>query len=267
MKNSFILLLTLVATASFGQVGIGTTTPSNASMLEISSSVSGTSLYRGLMPPRIPTTSDLVSIPANINDVGLLVYVIDIGSLQIWNGISWEEIYSLTTTPAVIARQDFDSNLSWTYTNTPNFYFDYPNDDVWGIISTFTETVPDANIDNVDNNFLAIRDIDNPIAGTNVDHTISFVNVDISAFNNVRIAFDYDIFEFDNGDDVDYVVYYDDIAQAPVSLLNGASNSSSEGTVTIIIPPGINDVKIDLIINQNGNDDYAGFDNFIVFAQ
>lgn len=266
MKTHLIFFFVFVASISFGQVGIGTTTPSNASMLEISSSNNNLAPYRGLMPPRIPSSTNLIDIPAGPADVGLLVFVIDTGSLQIWNGISWEVVYSLNTTINVIAGQDFDSDFSWTYTNTPVFYYNPALDDIWGVIATFMDTAADSDIDTVNSNFLGCRDLDNPTSGPNVDHIINFDTISVVGFSNVRMSFDYDIFEFDAGDDVDYIVYYDNVAQTQVNLINGVANLSAEGTVTLIIPPGVSDVRLDLIINQNGNDDYAGFDNFRIYS-
>ena len=90
MNNVIILLCFLTSTVLFSQVGIGTTTPSDASMLEVSSSTSGNTPYKGFMPPRVTFTTDLTSIPAGINDAGLQVFVMETGCLNIWNGVSWE---------------------------------------------------------------------------------------------------------------------------------------------------------------------------------
>ncbi|WP_415374644.1 hypothetical protein [Patiriisocius sp. Uisw_017] len=265
MKNMFVLLSFFVGTMLFSQVGIGTTTPSNASMLEVSSSATGNSPYKGFMPPRVPAHANLLDIPAGLDDVGLIVFVAETGTLEIWNGLGWEEIYSLTTTITNIASQDFDSNLTWNYTNTPAFYYDYLLDDVWGVISTFTDNA-DNNIDNVNGHFLGCRDLDNPTGGGDVDHVISFQNVSVTGMNNARVVFDYDIYEFDNGDDVSYIVYYEDVAQPTVLLMDGSANSSAQGTEIIVVPPGTNNVRLDLILNQDGNGDYAGFDNFKVYS-
>lgn len=77
---------------SYSQVGIGTTTPSNASMLEVSGqTISGD--YKGFMPPRVPTNIERDAISPLATDTGLLVFVTDTGCLNIWNGSSWEDIH------------------------------------------------------------------------------------------------------------------------------------------------------------------------------
>ncbi len=79
----------------FGQVGIGTISPTNSSMLEVSSTSDGGLTYKGLMPPRVITSSERDLINPSLNDGGLVIFVESIGCLQIWNGINWENIYCL----------------------------------------------------------------------------------------------------------------------------------------------------------------------------
>lgn len=91
MKKCFFLYLIMSVTFSFAQVGIGTTTPSPAAMLEISSGSSGN--YVGFLPPRIPTSADQAAMTPAASDVGLMVFVEETGCLDFWNGTVWENIY------------------------------------------------------------------------------------------------------------------------------------------------------------------------------
>ncbi|PHQ29162.1 lamin tail domain-containing protein [Leeuwenhoekiella nanhaiensis] len=93
----FYFVLALVSCSIQAQVGIGTTTPSPASMLEISSESSDGG-FRGLMPPRLTVVQrDL--IPVTANDAGLLIFINDpfasIYGLQVFNGNFWENVYLL----------------------------------------------------------------------------------------------------------------------------------------------------------------------------
>lgn len=98
MKKTIIYCcIYLLAVQLYSQVGIGTTNPSAASMLEVSSTSDGGITYKGLMPPRVEVASQRDLINPSNNDVGLMVFVESIGCLQIWNGISWENIYCLET--------------------------------------------------------------------------------------------------------------------------------------------------------------------------
>ncbi len=92
-KYLFFLGMALLASNFYGQVGIGTTTPSRASMLEISSQTNGSGPYKGLMPPRVPHIAARDAINPTAEDEGLLIFVQSSRCLQIWTGISWENIY------------------------------------------------------------------------------------------------------------------------------------------------------------------------------
>lgn len=261
MKYVTALVFILMIAFAQAQVGIGTTSPSNASMMEISSTSDGIN-YKGFLPPRVPSQVERDDIPASSSDIGMLVFVEGTGTLEIWNGVSWETIYTLSTTTSTLAVQDFDANLSWNYTLTPTPY--NVSGDIWDVVSNIG--AGSTNIDLVNLNYLGCRDLDNPNGGGSFAHQIDFVNVNVSSLTNPRISFDYDVFEFDNGDDVTYEVFHDDVSQGVVTLINGAGNLTVEGTETIVIPPSVTNVRLSLMIAQNGADDYAGFDNFRVFG-
>lgn len=91
-------------TFSFAQVGIGTTTPSPAAMLEISSGSAGN--YVGFLPPRIPTSADQAAMTPAASDVGLMVFVEETGCLDFWNGTAWENVYC-TGGPAEVWVNEF----------------------------------------------------------------------------------------------------------------------------------------------------------------
>jgi len=256
----FALLFSLI---TFSQVGIGTINPSNASILEISSTANNGISYGGLLPPRVPSQTQRDAIPITSTDVGMLIFIEDTGTFQIWNGIYWETIYTLTTQAITLAVQDFDTNINWNYSLNPAVY--NTNNDIWDIVTSLGSGTTE--IDIVTSFFLGCRDLDNPLTGTNFLHEISFVNVNISSIVNARVAFDFDVFEFDNGDDVQYEVFHDDVGQGVINLVNGSGDLSLEGTMTINIPNSVTNVRIIVGITQNGNDDFAGFDNFRVYGE
>jgi|TARA_R100000479_G_scaffold33554_2_gene13826 hypothetical protein len=247
------------------QVGIGTVNPSPASMLEVSGKTNGGAPYRGFMPARVDTQPDKNQINATSTDVGLLIFVTGTGTLEIWNGISWENIYTLNTNITTLAAQDFDGNLSWNYTLNPVAY--NSGDDIWDVVNSLGSGT--SAIDLVSGNFLGCRDLDNPNGGGNFFHEIIFENVDVSSLTNPRIAFDYDVYQFDSTDDVTYEVFYDDIPQGVVDLVIGTNGGGTtlQGTEIINIPPSATNVRITVSITQNGDDDFAGFDNFRVYGQ
>jgi hypothetical protein len=92
MKVFMFSLLLLATSFSYAQVGIGTTTPSNAAMLEISG-VTTAGAYKGFIPPRVATTANQASIAPTTTDIGLMVFVEETGCLDFWTGTAWESIY------------------------------------------------------------------------------------------------------------------------------------------------------------------------------
>ena len=90
------------------QVGINTTTPSPASILEISSTQDNIN-FGGLMPPRVSTIANRNSINPDTSDIGLLVFVEEVLCYQIWNGTSWEDIHCLNTVSLLGIFQNFDT--------------------------------------------------------------------------------------------------------------------------------------------------------------
>ena len=90
------------------QVGINTTTPSDAAALDVNGD-DGNGTFRGFMPPRVPTESDRDNnIPTTSVDIGLIIFVEDINCLQIFNGTDWESVYCLGTNPG-----SSSSNSAW----------------------------------------------------------------------------------------------------------------------------------------------------------
>lgn len=264
MKKSYLFIAFLFFIGiSDAQVGIGTTTPSPASMLEISPTSDGGSSFRGLMPP-VMTIAQRNLINITTTDVGLLVFINDsivgVRCLQFYTGTTWvctdDPLYLGFT---VFAAQDFDATTSWNYTLSPTTYNVPALEDLWAVVGVLE------NITDFTGNFLGCSDLDNPISGPNVNHTIAFENVNIATATAAKVSFDYDIFEFDTGDSVSYELFYDDVSQGVAPILTGNNNASLQGTVTINIPTTVTNVRITVIINQNGNEDKAGFDNFRVF--
>lgn len=90
----FVLISCLIFTfSSVAQVGINTTSPSAASVLDISSSSDGLN-FGGFMPPRVSLSERDLILPTAA-DEGLMVYVINPpnSQLQIWDGSAWQTMF------------------------------------------------------------------------------------------------------------------------------------------------------------------------------
>ncbi|KAA3615940.1 MAG: hypothetical protein DWP94_14795 [Flavobacterium sp.] len=244
------------------QVGINTTTPSPASILEISSTQDNVN-FGGLMPPRVPTLANRNSINPSTSDIGLLVFVEEVLCYQVWNGTTWEDIHCLNTVSLLGIFQNFDLNSSWGYRSDVPF-FDNGNNGFFGI--TDSSNGGFSNLTSMTNDFLGVNDLDDEgINGTTGFATITFNTINISAApSGVTLSFNYEFFEFDNGDDAYYTISIDGIPQTEIQLIDGMANSSMSGTVSEIIPPGTTSVGLSIRFRQDGAGDYAGFDNFAI---
>jgi len=106
-----LALLCSVLYTMTAQVGVGTSTPSDAAMMEVSSTVSGTN-FKGFMPPRVDI-SERDMIPVVAADVGLMVFVDDpvngVQCLQYYDGATWRCLGGASGTRTVVAMQDFET--------------------------------------------------------------------------------------------------------------------------------------------------------------
>lgn len=89
----FFFFFLLLAFTGFSQVGINTTNPSEASVLDVKSSSDGTN-FGGFLPPRV-SLAERDLIPVTAADEGMLVYVLNApnSQLQIWDGTAWQAVF------------------------------------------------------------------------------------------------------------------------------------------------------------------------------
>lgn len=152
--------------------------------------------------------------------------------------------------------QNFDDKTTWRYTKDVEFFNDGA-DGFFGI----TNGSPLTNIDNptFSGNFLGIRDLEDEDGdGTAGYLTLEFESVPILR-NQTQVSFDYDIVGFDSDDEVYYNLIVDGVVEPRDDL-----EKNGEGTIVLSIPSGTSTIGLRLRIKQNGQNDYVGFDNFIV---
>ncbi|WP_299098979.1 T9SS type A sorting domain-containing protein [uncultured Winogradskyella sp.] len=162
-----------------------------------------------------------------------------------------------------IAQQDFDgSTPEWTYsTSIPSF------DNGWGtsyfgvIDSAVASPLDNASFSN---NIFGENDLNNTSGGTSGYVTITFDTIDISAYNNVSLSFDWDVDGYEaNADDVQYRLIYDGANEPLVFLFDGNGVPvSDEGTLKVSIPNSVNTIALQVRVRNNGVTGYSGFDNF-----
>lgn len=376
MNKLLLLVLSIISPIMLSQVGIGTVTPSDKAMLEISSTSDNGATYQGFLPPRVPSNVQRDLINPSTTDIGMTVFVMSSQCLQIWNGTTWESIhcspmggtnttikfdnlsqtviesvggisfdfvitnpsvtvptiitiaassydeidevaqqtivipanstnytsssifnitddddiettddlvFSITSisgglgTPAIGTNnihivsildndgtftsigQDFDAITTWTYSSNVAF-FDNGSDGFFGIDNGTTLS----HITNLNNNFIGTSDLhDEGDNGTPNFATLSFATVNIIGGQDLHLTFAYDAFELDNGNDVYYTVNIDGVDQPEIFLIEGTSNLTVNGTVTVPIPNGSTTASLKVRFKQNGPDQ-LGFDNFSI---
>lgn len=147
--------------------------------------------------------------------------------------------------------QDFDGGTpDWTYTE-----YDENNEATFGQVNSLSNI----NYSGISGNFFGIND-------ANDEDRIEFATVSTNGMTNIEFSFDYDVYEFDSGDDMFYELFFDGISQGKTQFISGYSNFSQEGTITVSVPNGTNTVAAILYVNQNGGSDYAAWDNIQITA-
>jgi len=168
------------------------------------------------------------------------------------------------TTNAQIAFQGFGGTGAdtWSYTAFPTFYENQTAaDDDWFI----TGSMP--NIVATDGNFVGGGDTDNDA------NPPGFSYLDFGAVNiggvAVDISFDYHLYNYDNGDVVEFEIAYDNGSDwsspdQTISILNNAQNSPGNSgwlNSSTTVPGGNTYVRARFTLQQNGADQ-IGIDNF-----
>ena len=127
MGKKIIVVVLLLSTFSFAQVGIGTTSPNASAIFDVTSS------SQGFLPPRM-TTDQRTSItnPA----AGLTIYNTNLNCLEVYNGVRWVNCTSLSSTDVynpITGQIWMDRNLGATRVATRiNDFYAYGSLFQWG---------------------------------------------------------------------------------------------------------------------------------------
>lgn len=152
----------------------------------------------------------------------------------------------------VIAKQGFEFDETWE----PTTFSVVPcnsNKSIWDYRTSFAGQSPTEG-----DWFWGIRNLDgNCGSGT---ETISLPNVNVSSYSNVSFSFDYFAVGFEGGDNLKYELFFDNISQGEVLVVNG-NNTSGWTTASVNIPSSVTNVRVILSASNNARNDRAGFDN------
>lgn len=155
--------------------------------------------------------------------------------------------------------QDFEGTNTLTFTSDPAPYA--VSDDIWNIVSSVETISPSATGGTM---FWGGQDIENGNGGRAGKSTLTFPVEQICNVTSPEFTFEYNVFEFDGGDDFGYTLVLDGVAQPDVLLIDGGTggvSSSGWEVATIMIPEGTINVSLVIFAEQNGAGDYFGIDN------
>lgn len=163
----------------------------------------------------------------------------------------------------VSLEQDFEGTNTLTYVTDPATTYNVSND-VWDIVASVGSINPSATGGTM---FWGGRDVDNPNGGMSGKNTLTFEVNDICDVTSPMFTFEYNVFEFDGGDDFGYTLVLDGVAEADVILVDGVNGggASSAGweTASIPVPASTENVSLIIFADQDGAADYFGIDNVI----
>ncbi len=159
-----------------------------------------------------------------------------------------------------IAYQGFEQNAGDTWSidslSTPPCT---NGSDIWDYSAGISSILPQTG-----SQMWGVRDLNGNCGGSGFE-TMFFDSIDVSSYEDVELKFSYNVFEYDNGDDIEYQVILDGIPQSSIHLVDGSANLSIDWTDEVVsIPNSVNEVSIILQVKQDGGGDYAGFDDFVL---
>ena len=257
MKFKLFYFLILVPFLIFAQVGINTTTPSPASVLDVNSSSDGVN-FGGFMPPRV-SLPERNSINPTASDDGLLIFLIE-GStrcVQLWNGVdsTWDNVYCMPVNQAPVANNVLVSGTfqvgellttNFTYTDAENdpagthTYIWYRADDAIGTnqiqiatSNSFTITASELN------KFIAVEVTPVATSGTSPGTPVASIYYG-PITNPSTTASDLFISEYVEGSGNNKIIEIANFTGSPINIsgykINIYSNGSNTVTQTLVLP-------------------------------
>ncbi|TKS57572.1 T9SS type A sorting domain-containing protein [Mesohalobacter halotolerans] len=163
-----------------------------------------------------------------------------------------------------IVEQDFDAASTWNYESDIPFFDCNSGSDFLGIRDV---SATGLDLAQLSTNILSEQDLESS-CGTSGEAIISFpsltTSTDISTYTGVNLSFDYDVEGYNaNSDEVHYELFYDGVGQGRVVLQTGSTpGDDSEGSVSVNVPDTVDDIRLEIIIENNGGSGESGFDNF-----
>ena len=219
MKNILLNFFLIVFTIGYAQVGINTTTPSNAAVLHLES-LNSAGTYGGFMPPVVNQSQrDAIDLILTPTDDGLMIYLVEgtTRCIQMYNAnlTQWEDMYCMPVPapPSIIYYQDFEVTP-----NTPELTYAATG----GSNSTGSGVSPSTNM---------FSEGTRGYKSSNGDNSVNFDGVDTSAFTTNNLSFDLASFSgtsgngADGADQIEVLISTDNATWSSEVTVNGNSNA------------------------------------------
>jgi len=115
LNHTFFYLLFFVTAFSFGQVGIGTNTPSSSAILQLESTT------QAFVPPRM-TDAQMLAIPSPLN--GSMIYNTTFNAMFVRTSNGWKNFFE-TSNASIVLNKIFPSGNAVVSTSN-NSYYNFP---------------------------------------------------------------------------------------------------------------------------------------------
>lgn len=170
-----------------------------------------------------------------------------------------------TLLPAQLPQNGFEGNGTdtWGFTASPTKYNLPAEDDIWSDTTAMAFLAPHSG-----NGMWFMRDLDNPNFGGDFFHTLTFETVSISDSSASSVSFYYYTLGYEPSDSLGYIIAFDNDTLWDMSqYVDLNRNTGSWQKVEVSIPSGTQYVRLRLMAKQNGNNDYAAFDDVSILQQ
>lgn len=177
-----------------------------------------------------------------------------------------------TSAQSILAQQGFEgipAQDNWNYTVTPSSYYLPDSSDIWSIADTVGTGSATARPFG-GRKLWAMRDLNNSTSGGNVVHTMTLASINTTGFSNMQLILPYYVDGspagngYDTGDSIHYRLNLNGATGTRTALVRGGTGGSGRttgwDTLVLTIPNGTTSVSLDLLARQDGNADWAAFD-------
>jgi len=180
---------------------------------------------------------------------------------------------SVSAATAQNVRQGFERTTTdtWNFTATPATYSAPADNDQWSILPAVgtTGAAGTAATPAVGTQLWGMRDLEGPqTSNASVWHFLDFEPIAIQSGATAAntVSFQYFSNGFDGADSLAYVVVFDNGTAWPATKTYTQLNKDTRAyqTVTVPIPASATAVRLRLAARQNGNDDWAAWDEVIL---